>query len=38
MKILLLEDEKLAAQKLLQLLYDYFEHELEIKWVQSPMA
>jgi len=35
MKILLLEDEKLAAQKLLQLLYDYFEHELEIKWVQS---
>ena len=35
MKILLLEDEKLAAQKLLQLLYGYFEHELEIKWVQS---
>ncbi len=35
MKILLLEDEKLAAQKLLQLLYAYFEHELEIKWVQS---
>lgn len=35
MKILLLEDEKLAAQKVLQLLYDYFEHELEIKWVQS---
>lgn len=35
MKILLLEDEKLAAQKLLRLLYDYFEDELEIKWVQS---
>lgn len=35
MKILLLEDEKLAAQKLVQLLYDYFEQELEIKWVQS---
>ena len=35
MKILLLEDEKLAAQKVIQLLYDYFEHELEIKWVQS---
>lgn len=35
MKILLLEDEKLAAQKLLQLLYDYFEQELDIKWVQS---
>jgi len=35
MKILLLEDEKLAAQKLLQLLYAYFEHDLEIKWVQS---
>ncbi|MFK7935327.1 MAG: LytR/AlgR family response regulator transcription factor, partial [Saprospiraceae bacterium] len=34
-KILLLEDEKLAAQKLLQLLYDYFGPELEIKWVQS---
>ncbi|MEM6321016.1 MAG: LytTR family DNA-binding domain-containing protein, partial [Bacteroidota bacterium] len=35
MKILLLEDEKLAAQKVLQLLYGYFEHELDIKWVQS---
>lgn len=35
MKILLLEDEKLAAQNIIRLLYDYFEQELEIKWVQS---
>jgi len=35
MKILLLEDEKLAAQKVLQLLDGYFEQELEVKWVQS---
>lgn len=35
MKILLLEDEKLAAQKLLQLLNHYFEDELDITWVQS---
>lgn len=35
MKILLLEDEKLAAQKTLHLLYDYFEYELEVKWLQS---
>jgi len=35
MKILLLEDEKLAAQKVLNLLYDYFGQDLDVKWVQS---
>ncbi len=35
MKILLLEDEKLAAQNLIRILSDYFDEEIFIQWVQS---
>lgn len=35
MKILVLEDEKLAAQNLIRLLSEYFEEEIFIQWVQS---
>ncbi len=35
MNILVLEDEKLAAQNMIRLLSDYFEQEIFIQWVQS---
>ena len=35
MKILVLEDEKIAAQNIIRLLSDYFEQEIYIQWVQS---
>ena len=35
MNILVLEDEKLAAQNMIRLLSDYFKEEIYIQWVQS---